>query len=80
MFKKYLKIDINEIPGRLEMCKDIVSVYILIYQLTEHFIPCCTRSIGGVNALTVTNKILRKTIYVSLSGKALLNVEYQYVA
>ena len=27
------------------MCKDIVSVQILIYQITGNFIPCFTRSI-----------------------------------
>ena len=25
------------------MCKDILSVYILLYQLTGNFIPCCIR-------------------------------------
>ena len=34
------KIDFNGTSGPLEMCKNIISALILIYQPISNFIPC----------------------------------------
>ena len=36
------KIDIKGISGRLEMCKNIISAYIVIYRVIENCIPSCS--------------------------------------
>ena len=37
-------MDINGISDQLEMCKDIISAKILIYQTIRNFIPCCCKT------------------------------------
>ena len=38
------KIDIHGISDLLEMCKNIISAWILICQSIRNFIPCCRKS------------------------------------
>ena len=50
------KLDINEISGRLEICKNTISAKILIYQTIRNFIQCCTRTVRHL--LPLLNNIL----------------------
>ena len=48
------KIDLNGISDPLEMCENIVSAEILIYQPIRNFIPCCRKT--GSRSIT---KVIR---------------------